>query len=337
MPKKREKRVFSVIFLTLVIFALGLVPYSGSVPSLHAQAYPTKGIQLIVSFPPGGVTDIVGRLVSNYLSKKWGQPISVVNKPGAGGVTGVVFALQSKNDGYTMLVHVTSTGTTSPAIEKKLPYKWDDPTLIAQTNVSPLVFFVKADSPWKNLKDVTEDVKKDPTRFSYGTSAPGGPSTFAISSLLDSAGVDPNKVARIVLQGGAPIVAAVAGGHVSFAAQNLSEVLPLIEAKKIRGLAVTTATRVKQLPDIPTGKEAGFGAFDLVGYNGIVGPPQLPEYVIKKWDEGVREALKDPNFVAEMEKVGVFAAYLGPDDFKAVQKERYESALKLAEKLGLRK
>ncbi len=337
MPRKREKRVFSVIFLTLVIFALGLFPHSGSVPSLHAQAYPAKGIQLIVSFPPGGSTDIVGRLVANYLSKKWGQPISVVNKPGAGGITGVIFALQSKNDGYTMLMTVTSVGTTSPAIEKKLPYKWDEMTLIAQTNVSPLVFFVKEDSPWKNLKDVTEDVKKDPTRYSYGTSAPGGPSTFAISSLLDAAGVDPNKVARIVLQGGAPIVAAVAGGHVSFAAQNLSEVLSLIEAKKIKGLAVTTDTRLKQLSDVPTGKESGFAAFNLVGYHGVVGPLKLPDFVIKKWDEGVREALKDAHFVADMEKAGLFAAYLGPVDFKAAQKERYESALRLAEKLGLRK
>ena len=180
-------------------------------------------------------------------------------------------------------------------------------------------------------------MKKDPTKFSYGTSAPGGPSTFAISALLDAAGVDPNKVARIVLQGGAPIVAAIAGGHVSFAAQNLSEVLSLIEAKKIKGLAVTTDTRLKALPDVPTGKESGFPAFNLVGYHGIVGPAKLPDFVIKKWDEGIREALKDAHFVADMEKAGLFAAYLGPADFKAVQKERYESNLRLAEKLGLRK
>jgi len=330
MTKKRGKLVLSIIFFLLIIVG-------GSIPFLYAQAYPTKGIQLIVPFPPGGSTDLTGRVVANYLSKKWGQPISVVNKPGAGGTTGVVFALQSKSDGYTMLMNVSSAGTLNPAIERKLPYKWDDPTFIAQTNISPLVFVVKADSPWKNLREVVEDVKKDPTRFKYGTSGPGGPSTFAIAQLFESAGVDPTKLARIVLQGGAPTVTAVAGGHVDFAAQNLSEVISLIEAKKIRGLAVTTSKRVKQLPDIPTGKEAGFPALNLVGWNGITGPPNLPDYVIKKWDDGIREAIKDPHFVEEMERIGADPAYLGPKDFKAYLQEQYQSAFKIAENLGLRK
>jgi len=337
MAKISDTWVLLVVFFLLAIIGLCLFPYSGSVPSIYAQAYPTKGIQLIVPFPPGGSTDLTGRVVASYLSKKWGQPISVVNKPGAGGTTGVVFALQAKNDGYTMLMHVTSAGTLNPAIEKKLPYKWDDPTLIAQTNISPLVFIIKGDSPWKDLREVVEDVKKDPTRFKYGTSGPGGPSTFAIAQLLESAGVDPTKVARIVLQGGAPTVTAVAGGHVDFAAQNLSEVISLIEAKKIRGLAVTTSKRVKQLPDIPTGKEAGFGALNLVGWNGVAGPPHLPDYVIKKWDEGIREAMKDPHFLEEMERIGADAAYLGPSEFKAFLQEQYQSALKIAENLGLRK
>jgi len=306
-------------------------------PSGLAQEYPTKTIQLIVPFPPGGSTDLTGRFVATYLSKKWGQTISVVNKPGAGGTTGVMFALRSKNDGYTMLMDVISAGTLNPAIEGKLPYKWDEPTLVARTNISPLVFFVKGDSHWRNLREVLEDVKKDPEKFTYGTSGLGGPSTFSIAQLLEAAGIDPTKVARVVLQGGAPTVTNVAGGHVDFASQNLSEVISMIQAKKIKGLAVTTPQRVKQLPDIPTSKEAGYPAYKLVGWNGIAGPANLPDYVIKKWDQGIREIMNDPAFVEDMERIGAPVSYMGPKDWKAVLEEEYKSAMKFAEKLGLRK
>lgn len=335
MQRERNKILFLKPLFYILI--LGLMASSAFDLPAFAQAYPTKTIQLIVPFPPGGSTDLTGRVVAKNLSKKWGQTISVVNKSGAGGTTGVVFALQSKNDGYTMLMHVISAGTLNPAIESKLPYKWDEPTLIARTNISPLVFIVKTESPWKNLKELMEDVKKDPTRFKYGTSGLGGPSTFSIAQLLEAAGVDPTKVARVVLQGGAPTVTAVAGGHVDFASQNLSEVISLIEAKRIRGLAVTTSQRVKQLPDIPTSKEAGFEGFNLVGWNGVAGPPNLPNYVIKKWDEGIKEAMKDRTFIEEMERIGADPDYLGPKDFKAALEEQYKSALKFAERLGLRK
>ena len=248
-----------------------------------------------------------------------------------------MFALRAKNDGYTILMSVISAGTLNPAIESKLPYRWDEPTYIARTNISPLVFVVKADSPWNNLREVMEAVKKDPTKFKYGTSGLGGPSTFSIAQLLEAAGVDPNQVARVVLQGGAPTVTAVAGGHVDFASQNLSEVINLVEAKRVKGLAVTTPQRVKQLPDIPTSREAGFEGFNLVGWNGVAGPANLPDYAIKKWDEGIREAIKDPGFVAEMENVGAPPSYLGPKDFKTALEKEYKSALQFAEKLGLRR
>lgn len=335
---KAEKGVYffpqaSYFMLPVFLFIL----YWGGPPWANAQEYPTKTIQLIVPFPPGGSTDLTGRVVATHLSKKWGQTISVLNKPGAGGTTGVVFALRSKNDGYTMLMHVISAGTLNPAIESKLLYKWDEPTLIARTNISPLVFFVKGDSPWKNLGEVIEDVKKDPIKFKYGTSGLGGPSTFSIAQLLEAAGIDPTKVTRVVLQGGAPTVTAVAGGHVDFASQNLSEVISMIQAKKIIGLAVTTPQRVKQLPDIPTSKEAGYEAYKLVGWNGIAGPHNLPDYVINKWDQGIRELMNDKGFIEDMERIGAPPSYLGPMDFKAALEEEYKSALRFAEKLGLRK
>ena len=234
-------------------------------------------------------------------------------------------------------MHSTGPGTLNPAIESKLPYKWDDPAFVARTNISPLVFVVKEDAPWKTLKEIMEAVKKDPTQFKYGTSSPGGPSTFAIAQILEATGIDPQKVSRIVLQGGSPTVIAVAGGHVDFAVQYLSEVLSLVQAKKVRALAVTTSERAKQLPNIPTSREAGFEAFNLVAWNGLCGPAKLPEPVIKKWDEAIREAVKTPAFAAKMEEIGSPPSYLGPVEFKAALEKEFKSAVKFAEKLGLRK
>jgi tripartite-type tricarboxylate transporter receptor subunit TctC len=322
--------------ISILFLIYGFAMPNGAI-SAPAQSYPTKGIQLVVPFQPGGASDLTGRLVATYLSEKWKRTISVVNKPGAGGITGVTFALQSKNDGYTLFVHSTGPATLNPAIESKLPYKWDDPTFIARTNISPLVFVVKEDAPWKSLKEIMEAVKKDPVAFKYGTSSPGGPSTFAVAQILEASGIDPLKVSRIVLQGGSPTVIAVAGGHVDFAVQYLSEVLSLVQARKVRGLAVTTSERTKQLPDVPTSREAGFEAFNLVAWNGICGPARLPASVVRKWDEAIREAVKDPAFAAKMEEIGSPPSYLGPKEFKAALDKEFKSALKFAEKLGFRK
>lgn len=322
---------------TFFLFFLFLLAVWICIPVAYADEYPTKTIELIVPFPPGGSTDLTARVVANHLSKKWGKTISVTNKSGGGGTIGVMAALRSKNDGYTMMMHVTSAGTLNPAIESKLPYKWDELTLIVRTNISPLVFIVKADSPWNDLKQVMEDVKKAPENYKYGTSGMGGPSTFSIGQLVDSAGVDPTKVTRVVLQGGAPAIVAVAGGHVDFASQNLSEVISMIEAKRIKGLAITSSTRVKQLPNIPTSKEAGYPDYNFIGWNGIAGPSKLPEHVIKQWDQGIRELMNDPVFVKDMEALGAPAAYLGPRDFKNALEAEYKKALIFATKMGLRK
>ncbi len=302
-----------------------------------AAAYPDRPIDLVVSFPPGGVTDQVGRVVAGYLSKKWGQPINVVNKAGGGGVTGAFAALSARPDGYTMLVTVTSVGSTNPAMDTKLPYKWDQFTFIARTNISPLVVFVKADAPWKSLKDLADAIRADPTKLKYGTSAAGGPSTFVTAQLATAIGADPTKLTRVVLNGGAPTIAAVAGGHVDFAAQNLAEVTALIEGGKIRGLGITSEARAPQIKDVPTTHEAGFPRVNLIGYNGIVGPRNLPAAVVDKWLGSIQEMTKDPEFIATMEKLGVPVAYLGPAEFKEFLRRDYETALEFTTRLGMRK
>jgi tripartite-type tricarboxylate transporter receptor subunit TctC len=302
-----------------------------------AQNYPNKEIKFVVPFPPGGVTDLNARILAKHLSKFWGQPVTVTSMPGGGGTDGTMFVLNSPKDGYTMMMSATGQGTQNPAIESKLPYKWDDPTLVARTSISPLVFVVKGDSPWSSLREVVDDVKKDPAKYRYGTSGPGGVGSIALALLFGSNGIDVQALGRVTLQGGAGLLEAVASGRTHFAAQYLAEMGPLLASGKLKPLAVSTPARVKQLPNTPTSQEAGFDTFTLIGWNGIVGPSQLPADIVIRWDEAIKALAADPAFVVETEALGAEVAYLDPVRFKSTLKAEYEMAVKQAEKLGLRK
>ena len=256
---------------------------------------------------------------------------------GGGGTDGTMFVLNSPKDGYTMMMSATGQGTQNPAIDSKLPYKWDEPTLVARTSISPLVFVVKGDSPWSSLREVVDDVKKDPAKYKYGTSGPGGVGSIALSLLFGSNGIDVQALGRVTLQGGAGLLEAVATGRTDFAAQYLAEMGPLLASKTLRPLAVSTPARVKQLPNTPTSQEAGFDTFTLIGWNGIVGPSQLPTDIVGRWNEAIKALAADPAFVVETEALGAEVAYLDPVGFKSTLKAEYEMAVKQAEKLGLRK
>ena len=302
-----------------------------------AQSYPSKEIKFVVPFPPGGITDLNARILAKHLSKFWGQPVTVSNMAGGGGTDGTMFVLGSPKDGYTMMMSATGQGTQNPAIDSKLPYKWDEPTLVSRTSISPLVFVVKGDSPWGSLREVVDDVKKDPAKYKYGTSGPGGVGSIALSLLFGSNGVDVQALGRVTLQGGAGLLEAVATGRTDFAAQYLAEMGPLLASKKLKPLAVSTSARVKQLPNTPTSKEEGFDTFALIGWNGIVGPSQLPTDIVVRWNEAIKALAADPAFVAETEALGAEVAYLDPARFKSTLKVEYETAVKQAETLGLRR
>lgn len=312
------------------------VTESSSSKPESSSDYPMKPVDMLVAFSPGGATDRVARSVADKVSEIWEEPVEVINKEGGSGTVGTVEAIQSKPDGYTVLMSVTSAGLTNPAIKSDLPYKWDDFTFISRINTSPLVVIVKADSKWETLEELVEDVKKDPTDFSYGTSGPGGPSTFGTAQIMEQAGIDLTKLTQVVLGGGSETVTAVAGGQVDFAAQNLSEVIEMIKGEKLRGLAISNDERAKVLPDVPTAQEAGFEEFSFRGWNGVVGPPNIPEEVVERWNEVVKTAMEDQEFTENLESQGLIPAYQGPEDFEAFLEDSFDTAYRIAEQTDIR-
>jgi tripartite-type tricarboxylate transporter receptor subunit TctC len=306
-------------------------------PAAVAQNFPSKEVKLIVPFPTGGITDLTARIIAKHLTKLWGQPVTVVNVAGGGGATGTMQVLGAPKDGYTMMLSATGQATQNPAIDSKLPYKWDDPTLVARTNVSPLVFVVKGSSQWSSLQQVIDDVRKDTPKYKWGSSGPGGVGSIAIALLMGGNGIDPQKLGKVTMQGGSGILDAVRDGVTDFAAQYLAEMESQLARKELKPLAVSTEKRVKQLPDTPTSREAGFPDFSLIGWNGIVGPANLPAEVVKAWTDAIQRLAADPAFVKEAEATGAEVAYLGPAQFKEALRVEYEAAVKQVEKLGLRR
>lgn len=307
-------------------------------PAASAQPpYPARPIELIVAFAPGGGADVAARLIAAYAGKKWGQPVNVVNHPGASGISGTLQALRARPDGYTLFLDVHATASMLFAVQSDVPFTMEGKTPIALLTLDPVVYTVKYDSPWKSLGDVAAAAKANPKSFRYGIAGIGAVASFSVAQFLYSAGVPVPETNRVVFTGGAPVVTALAGGHVDFAGQQWSESAGLIEGKKIRALAVVHPTRLPGMPDVPTAKEAGFPDLDVTGWQGLAGPPNLPRSIVARWTALIEEASKDPAFLEQAQKVNKVLAYKSPDAFWQFQQAELKKYLPLAEKMGIRK
>ena len=319
--------------LLVAVLVVGL----GHAAALAQPAYPTRPVEVIVAFAPGGGADVAARLVAAYASKRWGQPVNVVNMPGASGITGTLRALGARPDGHTLLLEPHATASMLFAVESEVPFKMDGKTPIGLMTLDPVIYTVKDDSPWKTLADVAAAAKRDPKSFRYGIAGVAGVAAFSVSQFLYGAGVPVAETNRVVFTGGAPAITALAGGHVDFAGQQWSESAPLIQGKKVRALAVVHPTRLPGLPDVPTAKEAGFPDLDVVGWQGLAGPPKLPAPIVAKWVALLEEASKDPAFLEQAARVNKVIAFKGPDAYWQFQQEELKKYVPLATKMGIRK
>lgn len=326
-----------LVFGFALVLAFALVANSSEAQSPPRSAYPTKAIEIVVPFGAGGGGDLGMRIVATRLSKKWSQRISVVTKPGAGGTPGTVSIIQSPSDGYVVGLGGTANLYLNEAVQTNLPYRWSDVSHIAMIALTPVTVVVKGDSKWNSLKELADDIRKDPTKLTYGTSGVAGPSTFLTALLAEAIGVDPNKLSRVPFDGGGPTVVAVAGGHVDFAGANQSDIMELARGGKVKVLAMGTRERTKELPHVPTTREAGFEGVTWAGLFGIIGPPKMRADVIKKWEEALVEEMKDPQYEEQLRKVGLLPQYLNSKDFRSGVESEFKRSLAIAEKLGLRK
>jgi tripartite-type tricarboxylate transporter receptor subunit TctC len=301
------------------------------------SAYPAKPVEMIIGFGPGGAADVAARLVAGYVSPKWGQPINVINMPGASGIIGTRHVLSAKPDGYTLMMDNHAVSAMLAASQMDLPFKWENRTTIGRVTVDPVFYTVKQDSPWKDLKEVAEHIRKNPKVVRWGIAGVTAVGAFAMPQFLEVNNLPFDSLNKVVFKSGAEVITALAGGHIDFAAQQYSESSGLILGKKIRGLAVVNPERLPGTPDVLTAKEVGYPGLNVYGWQGVSGPANLPKEVVEKWDKTLQEACKDPAFLEQAAKIYKVIAYLGPKEFWEFMQDEYKRYLPLAIKMGMRK
>jgi len=302
-----------------------------SCASLRAQEYPSKPITMVVPFPPGGVAEIVGRPLASLMEKTLKQPVILINRPGAGGAVGMASVAKGPPDGYTILMGLSSISIfpVSDRINgKEPPYELKDFAPIALVTADPTVLVVRADGPYKTVKDFVEAAKAQPGKINYSSSGVYGTLHVAMEMFANAAGI---KLFHIPYQGGGPAVTALLAGQVEASAQGPAAAIGHIRAGKMRALASWGTERLKLLPDIPTFKELRYDA-EFYIWSGVFAPTPTP--IVMKLRQAVRDAATSAEFAASMDKVSTPVSYLDAPEFQKYW-ERDAARLKVAlEKIG---
>jgi len=288
--------------------------------AVHAQDFPNKPIEIIVGFAPGGGTDMAARSIADVAAKYLGQPVIVTNKPGATGIIGAQYVNSAKPDGYTLLVAGGSETVAVPHY-KKLPFNpVADFEPVMRIMVERVGFYVQSDSPWKSMNDLIADAKKNPGKYTYAASGIGGLHHATVQVTEKRTGIN---VTPIPYKGGAETLAALAGGHVSFAMASPNEAYALVQAGRVRCLAISALERSPTEPNAPTLKELGYDVY-IDNQKGLVLPKGVPPAIKLKLADAFKKAYDDPQFKAAAEKLKLEISYLNADDFHKALKAMYD-------------
>ena len=299
-----------------------------------AQNYPRRAVQLVVAFPPGGSTDVGARILAAMAEKDFGQPITVVNKAGAGGQIGFTEIARARPDGYTLgFLNLPGMNTITLDPERKAAFTIDSFIPIVNQVLDPGFIWVKGDSPYKTLADLVDAAKKNPGKISACTTGILSDDHLAILMLQEAAKVE----FRIVhFDSGTQQLAGVLGGHVDVAFDNVGSVFKRVQSGEVRGLAVTDTERSKFLLDIPTTKELGYATVISSSTRGVGAPKGTPADIVKVIETAFMKAIKSPEMQQKMDAVGLalkpmvgaeYAKYYA--DTQAQAKKYTEWALKM--------
>jgi len=301
------------------ILALACMVLFGSV-LVGAQEYPSKSIEVVVGFAPGGGTDMVARAISDVAAKYLGQPLVVNNKPGATGIIGSQYVYNAKPDGYTLLVAGGSETVSVPHF-KTLPFNpITDFDPVIRLMVERVGFYVRTDSPWKTMKDFIADAKQNPEKYTYGTAGVGGIHHASMLVTEKRTGI---RLINVPQKGGAENLTALAGGHVNVAMASPNEAYALVQGGRVRCLAITALERSPTEPNAPTMRELGYDVY-IDNQKGFVVRKGVPAPIRQKLHDAVKKAYDDPQFRASADKLKLELSYLNGDDFRKALKSMYD-------------
>jgi len=283
-----------------------------SLPPAFGQSFPSRPIRLIVGFPPGGATDLVGRILQPKLAESFGQQIVIDNRPGANGVISLEILSRSDPDGHSVAMGHIGNLIINPIIQKVPydPYKSFEPVGMIVTLQN--IFIVHPSVQAKTLKELLALAQAKPGLVNYATSGVGSPGHLATVLLETMAKVEFN---HIPYKGGGPALTDLVAGHVPVFTAVISTAVPMVQAGKARALAVTGSRRADALPDVPTVAEAGVPGYAASNWYGLLAPAKTPKAAIARFNKDVVAALNAPDVRQQLKERGIDAAPSSPEEF----------------------
>jgi len=300
-------------------------------PPLSAQQYPAKPVKIIVAFPPGGASDLFGRLIAQRLTIGLGQPVIVENKPGAAGMIGTEAALKAPPDGYTLTM-ISSAYTTAPALHRVNFDPIGDITPIIQISRAPFVVAVTPSLPVKNIQELIALAKAKPGKLNFASAGQGSPSHLAAELFATRTGI---KMNHVPYKGGGQAVTDTIAGQTDLFVSPLGTVLSHARAGKLRAIAVASNQRSAAAPDVPTVAESGLPDFEVAFWNGLAGPKGLPRPIVDRINTEVTMVLKLRETGERLQADGSSLAGGTPEQFLATIKKEIELWREVAREAGV--
>ena len=311
--------------------AAALLPVAAAVAQ---QDYPNKPIRVIVPYPPGGPTDIMGRITSDVLAKRLAQNVVVDNRGGAATAIGAEMAARAPADGYTLLVSSETTFAVTPALKEKLPYDPEkDFAPISQLTTQPYVLAVTNALPVNSVTQLVDYAKANPGKLTYGSAGAGGANHLAGEMFKHAAGID---ILHVPYKGNGPAIIDLIGGQIGMMLGSISSLYPHGVSKKLRLVAMASPKRAPGAPEIPTFAESGMPGFQVSGWNAIVAPRGTPPAVLKRLNAEIVAGFNQPDVVERLSKQSIEPVAGTPEQLAAYIKSERARYTKVIKAIGLK-
>lgn len=306
--------------------------------TMAVAQYPLRPMLLAVPYSAGSDADLAARNLAQHAPRFLdGQPIVVMNQPGASGAVGTLAVRNAAPDGYRLLLARIASQVILPATDRKTPYRWNDFTLLSVLELNPYVCAVRANAPYVSMKDLIAEIGKQPGKLNFATVGEGTIQHFGPQYLFSLTGLPKDAAVGIPYKGSGEITTSLLAGQTQFTCSNLGALLGQFRAGTLRPLMTTTREPLKDLPNTPTARSLGWPEMEkLAAWSALAAPPQLPRELVARWSAALTQLASDPAWLAGVAKLGGIPAVRSPADTEKFVREQYELYENLAQRLGMR-
>jgi tripartite-type tricarboxylate transporter receptor subunit TctC len=303
--------------------------------AIHASdAYPSKPLRMVITFPAGGPTDVVVRMITQRLTEKWGHHVVIDNRGGAGGIVGTEIVARAAPDGYTFLVGTAGGMTINPAMHARLPYdSFRDFAPVGMLVVNPQILVAHPSVAAKNVKELVALARERPGQLNFASAGSGTATHLGLELLKLTTGM---QAVHVPYKGGAPAITDLIGGQVQLLWVSIPSVLPHVKAGKLRALAVSTAKRSASAPEVPTVAESGYPGFEYSNWNALFAPASTPPGHVRKINAAVVEILKSPDVAQKLSAQGADPAPGTPEELARYMRTDHERWKKVISTAGIK-